>query len=300
MDYNHYIHLRQLQYFIDAAECLSFTKAAEKNHIAQTAMSQNIINIERQLGLKLFKRTRHYVVLTESGKSFYADARHLLTNFSQAVTNAWQIENGCTGILTIGFQGLHEKKILPELIRKFRKQHPDIQITLIQDSIQNLSQKLETNELDLIFTICFEPFHTETITERIVSSEPICAVLPQDHYLSGKRKVKRNVFSNDPVIFVNPKISEYTFKAMIRDCQKTGFIPNITTYTSDVESALMLVSAGMGITFFPKCCCEINPGLTFIDLDEDSRVEIVARFKKDTSNPAVFLFEQILNHNVSR
>ena len=236
LHFDDFVHFRQLQYFIDVAECLSFTQAARKNHIAQTAMSQNILSIERQLGLKLFNRNRQKVSLTESGKSFYADAKHLLSELEKALERCRQIENGFSGSLRIGFQGMHERKLLPHFLKIFRDNYPNIQVSLIQDSIQQLNLKLEKDMLDVIFTISFEELDTSLYCEKILSREPIYAILPKNHPLAERKKIKRNLLSQDPVIFIKRDGSASTFEDVYKrqelhiGSNTTIFIPRLLAF----------------------------------------------------------------------
>ena len=293
MNPNHFFHTRQLQYFISVAELLSFTKAAEANHIAQTAMSQNIITLEEILNVKLFERNKRNVTLTNSGKQFYQDAKKILEQLELSINRVQRIDEGFDGTLHIGFQGIHEKEIIPKILRRLKEEYPNIDIMLTQDSLNNLSEKLLQQTVDVIFSIGNEKITSKNICQQVISQEPICAVLPIDHPFAGKKIVKRAWFANDPVIFVKRENSASTFEAMMKDCKKANFVPNIVTYTANIESALMLVEAGMGVSFFPKCCQNFNTNIAFVTLEEDSHVDLTIRWKKNNPNPSLSFFLDI-------
>lgn len=290
MNSEYFINIRQLHYFVSVAETLSFTKAAQQNHIAQTAMSQNILTLEKQLSLSLFERTKRKVALTASGQKLYTDIKRILAELETAISQAQNIENGFEGNLRIGFQGIHECHILPITLRSFQEQYPRINITLLQDSLHNLGKQLEKDNLDIIFTLSSEEFDSTLIEEYIFSREPLCAVVPNDHPLAHKEYVRRDMFSEEPVIFVKPQNSSGTYNRMLSDCKNAGFEPNVVACTENVESALMLVSAGMGITFFPKCCQDQNHDITFLELANDNTIELSVRWRKNSSNAALMLF----------
>ena len=294
MNPNYLIHTRQLQYFVSVAELLSFTKAAEANHIAQTAMSQNIISLEKQLEVQLFERNKRNVALTNAGMQFYEDAKRILKELELSIMRTQKINEGFEGTLHIGFQGIHEKGILPNFIRTFKRQFPNIDIILKQDSLSNLSEKLNQNMLDVIFSIASEKVTDPCIEERIVSQESICAVMPKDHPLAGQTKVSRQDFKDEAFIFMKPEDSSGTFETMMEDCRKSNYTPNIVTYTSNVESVLMLIEAGMGISFLPKCCGAFNENVAMVELAEENTSNLVLRWKNDNHNPTVPLFLDVV------
>lgn len=184
MNTNYFINIRQLYYFISVAEHLNFTKAAEENHIAQTAMSQNIIALEKQLDVRLFERTKRKVILTNAGKQFYTSIKPILEELEHSITLTQRAEKGLEGSLRIGFQGIHEKEVLPKAIRIFQSRYPEIDITLVQDSLQHLEKQLKEQRLDLIFHFpanCHPtaiPVNTYTPMNRSTLSSRKIIILP--------------------------------------------------------------------------------------------------------------------------
>lgn len=298
MNSDFFINIRQLYYFISVAETLSFTKAAQLNHIAQTAMSQNILTLEKQLDLTLFERTKRKVKLTASGQKLYIDIKRILDDLETAISQAQNIDKGFEGNLRIGFQGIHESRILPAILHSFQKQYPKINIILMQDSLRNLGKNLEEKKLDIIFTLSREEYNDEIINEYIFSVEPLCAVVSSDHPLAHKEYVRRDMFAEEPIIFIKPQNSSGTYNQMVSDCKKAGFDPNVVAYTDTVEAAIILVSAGMGISFFPRCCQGQNPDVIFLELANDNTVELSIRWRKDTLNSALILFLETMKEFV--
>lgn len=293
VNHDYHITLKQLCYFLSVADNLNFTKAAKENYIAQTAMSQNILALEKQLGVTLFERTKRKVTLTDPGKALYDDFSRILLDMEICIERAQRIQQGFKGSLRIGFQGIHENEILPKILRIFQKKYPQIDIVLTQDSLHNLSMQLQNNKLDVIFSLTCEEFDDTEIDEYIFSREPLCAVLPVNHPLAKNKIIRRGQLAKEPVIFVKPENSSGTYDSMLRDCQKQGFTPNVVTCTENVESALMLVDAGLGVTFFPACCKGLNHNITFVELDENTFVELCIRWKRNSVNPAVPLLIEI-------
>ena len=294
MNHDYHITLKQLRYFLSVAETLNFTKAAKEHYIAQTAMSQNILALEKQLGVTLFERTKRKVTLTDAGRYLYDDFSRILLDIEISIERARRIQEGYNGSLRIGFQGIHENEILPKILRIFQKRYPQIDIILIQDSLYNLSIQLQNNKLDIIFSLSCEDVDDTEIDEFVFSREPLCAVLPTNHPLAKNKIVRRRQLAKEPVIFVKPENSSGTYEAMLHDCQKQGFTPHVVTCTENVESALMLVDAGLGVTFFPACCKGLNHHISFVELDENTFVELCIRWKRNSGNPAVSFLVEIV------
>lgn len=284
------ITFQQLRYFLSVAENLSFTKAALENHVAQTAVSQNIIALEKNLNLRLFKRDKRSVYLTEAGKFFYQKVKKVFCELDAYIVQAQLLNKGYDGNLNIGFQGSHEKEILPELFKYFKKLYPHIAITLIQDGLHTLNYQLAQSKLDIIFTLTSEPAAAPDIQELSVASYPLCAVVPSSHPLADQSKLNRIQFQHDPIIFIKPARSSGTYETMINDCRHAGFSPVITTYTENIDAALLLIEAGMGISFFPSCCNTHTPNLSFIELDDDTSVTLAVRWSSKSDNPCIPLF----------
>lgn len=294
MDEKYHISFKQLYYFLSVAEQLSFTRAAQEHYIAQTAMSRNILTLEQALGVTLFERTKRSVALTEAGKSFYNDAKKLTEDLHASVSRARQIENGYRSTIRIGLQGIHEQQFLPRILRLFREQYPQIEIDLVQDSLRRLGAMLENRKLDLIFTLTSDARTSTAIDEYIYMQAPLCAVLPNSHPLAGKKKIRRQVLAAEPIIFIKPENSSGTYEAMLNDCRRAGFEPRIFAYTENVESTLMQIDAGAGVSFFPKCCENTLHNISFVPLEGDNPVELSVRWRADTTNEAVRLLIKII------
>lgn len=284
---------RQLKYFLDVANCLNFTKAAQQNHIAQTAMSQNIISLENQLGFKLFNRTNRNVEMTYMGEAFYQEALQIIRTVERAENHMKNIASGNEGMIRIGFQGEHESRFLPQMIQKFRRRYPKVIPELVQALPSNLGRMLSSGELDVIFNIQFEECQPD-IEELFIESQPLCLVIPENHPLAEREKISRTQLATEPMVFVDPACGEGIYYQMIHDSIQSGFTPNVVGFASSVYSLLLMVACGIGITVLPESCDSGPFGLRFIPLEENSSLNVVARWRKQNYAPQVLLFVEQL------
>lgn len=284
---------RQLKYFLDVANCLNFTKAAQKNHIAQTAMSQNIISLENQLGFKLFERNNRNVSLTHMGEVFYQDALNIVRCVERAEIHMKHIASGCEGIVRVGFQGEHENHFLPRLIQRFRTVYPSVKIELVQGISGHLEQMLDGGDVDVIFNLQYQST-SDQVEEWVVEAQSLCLVAPRQHRLACYHSIDRSMLADEPMLFINPACSESIYQYMIHDSLKSGFTPNVVGYANSIHALLLMVSCGLGITVQPQSCDLGCHDLAFIPLENEPQLNIVARWRRDNKNPPMPPFLSIL------
>jgi len=283
---------RQLRYFISVAEHLNFTQAAQHHYITQTAISQQIIALETQLGVKLFNRTNRSVQLTPAGKTFLRESRIMVARADEAIKLTRHAASGLVGNLKIGFLGPNEKPFMPTLIRQFRRKYPNIVFSLHQSGIDDIHEALEHRFLDVAFTL---PFHLDKIaglTWEIIQSDPFCVIFYHDHPLTKKAKIKRADLSGEPFVVIEREVAPGAFDAMIQDCVKSGFTPNIVAQSRFLETVLLLIESDVGISILPRFFeLYATPNLRFIELEgENETMKLVVAHHVDNDNPTIPLF----------
>ena len=146
--------IEYLKYFVSVAESLSFTKAAKENHIAQSAISRYIANLEHELGIRLLDRNNRHVKLSLEGAQFYLDIAPVLVQFDQAVKNAMSVQKGFLGHIHIGI-GAYEDVFVSALLKDFHVRYPSFKVTLVQFSYSQLCEMIQHGELDIAFVNTF-------------------------------------------------------------------------------------------------------------------------------------------------
>lgn len=165
------MELRHLRYFITVAEELNFSKAALKLYTAQPSLSQQIKDLEEDVGVKLLHRTKRKVELTEEGAVFLEQARLTLAQADKAVAMARQVSQAKQQMLRIGFVPVAEMKIFPYVLPNLRVQNPDLKIELLSMNNNDQMKAIKKGELDITFTR--HNFNSDEIESQFVLREPL-------------------------------------------------------------------------------------------------------------------------------
>jgi len=283
------VELRHLRYFVAVAEELSFTRAAERLHIAQPPLSTQIRRLEDELGVALFDRSRRAIRLTDAGEVLLGEARRLLAQVEQALKATRNAGVGETGRLTIGFVPSASTTALPEHLRAFRTRYPGVELFLRELPPDQLIAQLHAGALDLCFL--YLPFDDERLERVVVAREPLVAALPADHPLAGGRgALPVAALRAEP--FVLPARHHMPgLNARVLDaCRRAGFEPQ--PVQEDVwlmQTSLGLVAAGLGVALVPASVRRLNrTGVAFRPLrDAGEEVELGAFWRAEDRAPAL-------------
>lgn len=298
------MHINQLYYFISVANHLNFTKAAKEHCIAQTAISQQIINLEKELNVQLFYRNKRTVLLTQAGTTFFGEVKQVVANLESAIQHAQltsQLDSSkYQGTLALGFEQTHEKGLLANLIRNFCGTYPNIKLTLTHESQDQLIEKLQAGTLDFVFRRAFLIEEVSNITWQVLSSvykDPFCAIMHVNHPLAQEKSVDRALLANERFVHFDRNSNPLGFQAMMRDCQQSGFVPNIVAESASPETLLLLVEAGTGITVLPRSF-EIYANkdmVRFVELaGEGEYSELIVAWRNNNFNPAIAMLLSLI------
>jgi len=287
----------QLKYFVTAAETLSFTEAGKRHFISQTAITQHIQSLEEQLGVKLFVREKKRVQLTPAGEIFYMEAKAILERTRIAVDRARNAADGISGSLRIGYVKGQGFSLISPLIRKFYLQNPSVIFSLFRQAHLDLLMNLEQNRLDFVFNIAYGDTDLSGFSFKKISSDRLYAVLPPGHPYAQLSSIRRYDLRSEPFLLTkyydDPAAKKYG--SIIPDkFGESGFIPKVDSRSSDAETLMILVSAGIGITILPESIVRtLGPStdLSVIPLEgEHEHVDVLAIWKSDSANPVTQVF----------
>ncbi|MTJ07147.1 MULTISPECIES: LysR family transcriptional regulator [unclassified Anabaena] len=245
------MELRHLRYFIAVAEELHFSKAAEKLHIAQPPLSQQIQQLEAELGVKLFDRkTKRQVQLTEAGKVFLQEAYQLLVQLESAVTLTQRTGRGETGKLRIGFTSLVIYDLLPLILRKFREQFLEVKIELLELTTSQQEEALRDSLIQVGFA--HPPLEDDTLSYECIHKETLVVALSSTHSLAQKEYVSVRSLLNEPLIMFPRYLAPGLYDRIMSLFHQANFSPNITQEAIQMQTIIGLVSAGMGVAITPS------------------------------------------------
>lgn len=243
------MELRQVKYFLMVAEELNFTRAAERLHMAQPPLSQQIKALEAELGFSLFARTTRRVELTPAGAYLYEKLPGILDQTALMVTEAREISRGARGVIRIGFVGSASYEVLSDVLKRMRIEFPDIRVHVETELLTpHIEDRLRRNELDL--GIIRPPVTSEEIVLDVVREDPFLLAVPSDHPLardSGEIDISE-LRDCDFVSYPANAAAAISFLAAVK---KAGFMPRVSHLADKTSTLLTLVAAGAGVAVVP-------------------------------------------------
>jgi DNA-binding transcriptional LysR family regulator len=247
------MELRHLRYFVAVAEELSFTRAAERLHIGQPPLSQQIQALEAEVGAQLLERNKRWVRLTGPGKLFLEDARRMLALAEQAKETARRAQRGEAGELRIGFTfSTPFTPLFASMVRRYRQQYPGVVLTFIEMTTLRQLEKLEARELDLGFVRSVSVPIPDTITLTTLRTDPLRLVLPADSPLAAQESVSVKDLEGLPFVIFPQDAGTGIHPQLFRLCRAAGFTPQIAMEAGEPSTIIGLVAAGCGISVLPS------------------------------------------------
>lgn len=245
------MELRHLRYFVAVASELNFTKAAEKLFVAQPALSTQIADLERELGIQLLIRNTRVVQLTAAGKAYLEDARSILAEVERANGKALRVSRGEVGELSIGFFAAPTMFFLPDLIRRYRASSPDVAIRMHELTPDRQLAAFTSAEIDLGFTRPLPPGHVN-LAVRVLFRERFLAVVAETHHLASRSQVSLPELAPEPLVLLERSVAISLYDQVIAACQGAGFSPQVVNSPDLMATVLTMVAAEQGISIVPE------------------------------------------------
>ena len=250
------IEIRHLRYFIAVAEELHFGRAAQRLHIAQPPLSQQIRRLEEMLGHALFARTSRDVQLTAAGEELLERARHTLAKVRADVAAAQRIGRGEAGALTVGFIGSGMLTALPKMLGRYRKQYPEVDLQLREFYTTRLVESLLEGTVDIGFLR--DAGEVDGLHVEAVFSEPFVVLLPRKHPLAQQKDVAIKSLAPEPFVFFSRSYGNVAWERTMAICREHGFMPRVVQEAPQWLTIMSLVGAGLGISIAPACVAKLN------------------------------------------
>ncbi|WP_299051003.1 LysR substrate-binding domain-containing protein [uncultured Nocardioides sp.] len=284
------VDTRRLRVFLAVAEELHFSRAAERLHLSQPALSQQVRLLERDLGVALFTRTSRQVGLTLAGEALQQAAPRVLHELDRAVEAARQAAHGITGRLTIGSVRTGLASVLPEVMRAFTVDHPHVRFDLVHMDTALQLRALADRSIDVGIVRAAAP--TPGLVVEPLVAEPLVLALPADHRLSSSASPDGAIDPRELAdeLFVSwPRHLGVEFSdIVVAYCREHGFSPRVVSEGGDIDTQLALVAAGFGVSLQPAFYARASPaGVVFRPLQgSPPQVALQVAWRRDGA-PAV-------------
>jgi DNA-binding transcriptional LysR family regulator len=245
------MELRHLRYYCALAEHQGFSKTARALHVSQSAISEQISDLEVEIGVPLLIRGQQKTTLTHCGEIFLEEAKKVLAAADRATETARRAARGEIGTLTVGFFNGGTGSDVPKIIKIFRQLHPEVRVSVV-DMIPGLQMEaLADGSMDVAFTRPLEAPFDQLLRSELLFLDPLVAVFPTGHPLA-RATVDLRSLARERFVLVARESSPSLFGKILALCSEAGFSPQIVSTGVAWASVTLLVEAGEGIAILPR------------------------------------------------
>jgi DNA-binding transcriptional LysR family regulator len=289
------MEIRHLRYFLVLAEELHFNRAAERLHIAQPALSQQVRQLEKELNVELFTRTTRKVELTLAGASLKKHALEILSNVESVKDLVARVATGETGRLTLGFTGSATYDLLPRIARAVREKISGVSLVL-RGEMATASQieALRSNAIDIGF---LRPPISEEFHQRVVRTDYLSLLMPASHPLASEASIDLAQMADESFIQYSPSADPATFTIVSSAYQQAGFEAIVHQEVDATSVMVSLVAAGLGMALVPNSVSHVRvDGAVIRPLSSPLiPMNLVAAWRIGNDLPAISRFIEILD-----
>jgi DNA-binding transcriptional LysR family regulator len=288
------MELRHLRYVVAVAESLSFREASRKLHVSQPSLSVQVKQLEDEVGIRLFHRSKRHVEITRGGEVFLITAREVLSMLERGSSAARQAQQGEAGTIRIGFVPTASFSILPRLLEEIKKQLPLVEVELKERPEATQIRELQSGALDIGIA------HLAELSDRVESMlllrERLILALPKHHRAARKKAVNFDDVRGDLLLIPRKDLFPTIHQMIVRTFVAGGVTPNRTQAIEHVQTAIALAAANAGFAFVPESADKFGHGeVIFRPLDAVvPNLETVALWLRGSADPLVRRVLEIL------
>lgn len=284
---------RQLAYFLGVATELHFSKASEKLFIAQSALSRQIQQLEKELGVLLFERDKRNVKLTPAGEYLNNEVQKILSQLDNIKHRTQLIHKGEEGEIRIGHPGSAIYSVIPPLLSTLKLFFPNIKANLAEMLDSFVIDALKKHEIDVAFIRELHP--DKYLTSKVVFREPFALILPESHPINESNFESLAQVKNDNFILPPRNSSSVYHDLLLRICEREGFLPNVVHESNYGATILKLVEHNLGVSLMPisyKFSSAMK--VKFIEIKNiPERTNLSIIWRKDDTNPVLQNFLKV-------
>lgn len=289
------MELRHLRYFLSVAEHLNYSEASRRLHVAQPAISQTILDLEKELGVSLLLRTSRTVQLTAAGIAFLEEASEIVRRSESAKGAAQRAARGEIGALSIGYLPC-TGAILPDLIRTYRGRFPNVTIELHEMSHEQQLEAFDDKRINVGFLRSIPRERERDFNVELVYNDRLEIAMPSKHPLAKNKVIHLRDLATERFVEFHRQGAPGLFDEVIAVCRRAGFSPNIISEYDQMSSVMVFVESGLGVSVVPGCVGHLNnPGAILRPIKPaSSRLPLCAVWSKSASAPVVDCFLEAL------
>ncbi|MDK6075776.1 MULTISPECIES: LysR family transcriptional regulator [Massilia] len=293
------IDLKQLRYFLAVAEEKSFSRAAERLHISQPPLSQQIMKLESELGVRLFTRTTRSFELTVAGKALMVEAAELLAKMRMTIDTIRQIDRGEVGRLRVGIVGSAMWGPIPSLLEQFQSQYPRVTWTIHELGPNDQWEALRARQIDVGFwrepRIEGDVLKQANLRQDLCFQENVCVAINAKHPLAQNEAIELIDIAHEPMLTLHLDQSAEP-RYLIQCCVNAGFQPTIFQEAAEPQTLLAMVGAGLGVALLPQTTSRIGwPGVRFLPIKSNPpSANLYIAYPVEGDAPVVRAFLNIL------
>lgn len=259
------VNLTRLRYFLMVAEELHFSRAAERLHMAQPPLSQQIRELERELGMRLFERTTRRVTLTEAGRMLQVEGRRLVRDADGLTRRMNGLRLGEAGVLRLAFVDSASYSVMPKLVRSHRSRWPMMTYELTSMSSDQQHAALAAGQIDVGIARTAGP--SATMRSVTVLNEPLMVAVGPDHRLARQKSTSVRQLAAEAFVGFDRHVSPSLHAELRAFFASEGVTYDPTIEATEYTTVLGLVASGQGIAVVPACVGAFQPaGLRYLDL----------------------------------
>lgn len=281
------MELRHLRYFVAVAEQRHFGRAAERLHMAQPPLSQQIRQLEAELGVTLLTRTTRRVDLTPAGAAYLDHAREILAAVDEAGAVAARIAAGRTGRLMVGCVGSATYSLLPVLAKRMRSELPDVDFGFRGEMLSpDQASALHDGSLDMALLRRLPD--TSGLTVADVRHEGLIVALPQEHRYASRKRLRVADLAGEGLI-IHAGNGRSVMHSLVHDLFSAAEVDlQVVHQVAETSTLVTFVAAGLGIAVVPEPTSDLNvPGVVYVPLVGTPGVDLVVATREGDANPVL-------------
>lgn len=242
------MNLTKIKYFVEVAECGNFSEAARRLYTAQPNVSKQIAQMEQELGFSLFHRTKRSVQLTAAGRMLYEYMKNLPKELDALFEQAGNLARREESVLRIGIlEGQEVNSVLLTRLNLAQALYQNLELELERNSFSNLRSGLRNGHYDMIVTLDFDVETEEQFDSVKIFSQPPAIAIHRNHPMADQQHLSMEQLAGENFVVISPQESPVGYDRFIKQCQDSGFTPNIVRQPRSLESLILCVEMGVGI-----------------------------------------------------